>query len=188
MKFIMKILILLIITVVSYIYCGEKCETECIASHTSLGVCYYKECLLCDSSTLNCNLNAHDGCEISNTDNKNCGACDNNCQTSTFKTGTCVSENGAIWCEDCPELHENCDLDPTNGCESHILHDNNNCGACGIKCQNGQTCQMGMCDCPVGFRFCVDSCVNFSFSNDKHCGYCGNDCGADKKCIDFTCQ
>jgi hypothetical protein len=185
----MKIIFLLIVAV-SYIFCYEikqkQCDTECISSHKSLDVCYNGECLICDSNTLNCNLNSHDGCEISNTDTKHCGHCNNNCQEYTSKTGNCIAENNAIWCEDCPELHANCDLDPTNGCESSILHDNDNCGECGIKCQNGQTCQTGVCLCPHNGASCNDVCT-FLYADPLNCGTCGNVCENSLICIDNQC-
>ncbi len=40
-----------------------------------------------------------------------------------------------------------CDGDTSNGCETKIEADQNNCGACGIKCQTGLACGYLQCSC-----------------------------------------
>lgn len=165
----------------------QKCDEKCIASASTLDICFNGECLKCDSETLNCNLLSEDGCEVFARDVNNCGTCGNDCMTTSNKNGFCVGE-GPFWCDDCPELYENCDLDPNNGCEVYLLDNNMHCGGCGNKCIESMTCNMGVCQCHIGYDLCDNECVDLSNDNQNHCGSCGNKCDDDKKCVDYTCQ
>ena len=88
-----------------------------------------------------------------------------------------------------------CDGLIENGCEINILTDIENCGGCGIICDdvNGTPiCVKGEC----GFTLCaVDTgdcdgdgtCeTNINTSND--CGSCGNVCNSGSGCINKTCN
>lgn len=46
----------------------------------------------------------------------------------------------------CPKDTLDCDGKLWDGCEIHILTDNNNCGACGNECQDGKHCKGGKCE------------------------------------------
>jgi hypothetical protein len=84
-------------------------------------------------------------------DRENCGACNNNCGTSS-KLATC--EQGR--CRDsCAPNFADCDGDPSNGCEVNLMIDGSNCGQCGRWCNTtaGQPCIEGAClmaECDAG--------------------------------------
>ena len=74
------------------------------------------------------------------------------------------------------------------------MTDNANCGACGVICGNGQTCQSGACACPAGEALsndkccpagqtsCGGTCVNTQ-NDPNHCGACS---GASAVCTGGT--
>ena len=128
-------------------------------------------------------------------DPENCGACGNVCEDppdacdpmpkSAFYTcaeGKC----GQLVClgrtADCnKDLGVGCASD---GCETNLRNDPNNCGGCGIVCAPDQECRdqgngpecidkcekSGMADCPSGCRDLR--------SDPQNCGACGNVCPA----------
>jgi len=126
-------------------------------------------------------------------DDNNCGACGNKCDPNN-DGGTpppdafygCANEQcGALKCN---PLKGNCDGLVENGCETS-LDTNDNCGACGNACPDGQACRGGPdakahCMCPPGRTFCprgtsgnleVGECVDVA-TDQQNCGACGVSC------------
>lgn len=64
------------------------------------------------------------------------------------------------------------------------------CGRCGNKCDFGQRCVDGGCECAAGTLPCQGDCRTPSeFQNDvKNCGRCGRDCGPNSLCSNGECQ
>jgi cytochrome c peroxidase len=77
-----------------------------------------------------------------------------------------------------------------NGMCLSVESDPNNCGGCGITCQTGTSCVMGMCvpsACQPGLTECaVGGCVNLQV-DFNHCGACANMCDATQACVMGTC-
>ncbi len=53
-------------------------------------------------------------------------------------SGTCATR--------CPTGYDDCDGEPSNGCEVALGSNNDNCGACGRSCGLGGSCTSGTCD------------------------------------------
>ncbi len=187
-------------------YCGNKCPLD-------------KPCLQRGISELGCGckpgeLECPGGflpCVDPSTDDANCGACGNACPpegdgseeapSNTF-FGCRNSECGALKCS---AGWGNCDGSIDNGCESSLTTDDN-CGACGNKCQNGMKCALNQqflpeCMCPAGQTFCESGrigdldfgyCADLAWNKDA-CGACGNRCenditNANEACVYGKCD
>ncbi len=98
----------------------------------------------------------------------------------------------------CYQSFDNCDGDPSNGCETNVRTDPDNCGGCGVRCPELPHAERGCGDvctiwrCLPGFRDCdgnVENGCEQAVSNDPdNCGHCGVHCGASSVCRDGRCQ
>lgn len=61
-----------------------------------------------------------------------------------------------------------------------------NCGTCGNKCADGQTCSAGQCQCTAGLTACTTGCANI-VSDGANCGACGMACAAGLFCSQKQC-
>ena len=122
--------------------CGNKCQKPNNADKV------FCNQFLCDFSCPN-NLNkCDDGCFNFNTDPIHCGNCETKCKV--FDSGNSsenICQNGQ--CIPCKDNQTVC----FDKYCADLQSDNNNCGECGYKCGNDQTCIDGMCiveSCPTG--------------------------------------
>lgn len=107
-----------------------------------------------------------------------------------------------------PKSDGTCDarLDPCSGVCVALSGDVNNCGACGTKCGNGQTCNNGACTnptppppppdagttadsgaCSFGTELCGGKCIDVLFDNNN-CGRCNNVCPNGASCTRGSCM
>jgi hypothetical protein len=97
----------------------------------------------CGPATKNCERSNPD-CETDVDTVTSCGACDVSCEQvhgkPTCEALKCVVKPGA-----CDATFGDCDQDGTNGCETPLTTDPNNCGTCGRSCEGGTPCTNGMC-------------------------------------------
>ncbi len=110
-----------------------------------------------------------DGCVDTDTDENNCGACENPCAVGE----TC------------------CD-----GVCKDLQTDEANCGTCGLVCTPFDTCTpaeclAGVCNdatsCAVGETCCPDGCVDTD-TDENNCGACDNACAVGETCCDGVCK
>lgn len=81
-----------------------------------------------------------------------CDGVDNNCDgrideasTVNIPNGIGLCKNSVVSIDSCNKGFADCDKEPTNGCETDIYNDNQNCGACGNECSALDICKLGIC-------------------------------------------
>jgi len=135
----------------------------------------------CVVGRANCNGDWSDGCEIDTFQgDAHCGGCGFSCEHGTCDDGLCVC--------DAPDVWNDCDDDPVNGCEELLTDDDAlNCGACGKACGATEFCQSGVCTerCLNG-ELCDAQCVDVS-KDPAHCGDCNQPCKPDEQCFESIC-
>jgi len=119
-------------------------------------------------------------------DVQNCGSCGNIC-SFTNASGFCA--NSSCYIGNCNSGFGNCDNGSGNGCETNLVNNVSNCGACGNICSAGgpnvssATCSNSTCGivCNTGFLNCDASngngCEINSNTDAGNCGSCGHVCG-----------
>ncbi|MEC7523324.1 MAG: hypothetical protein VYE22_25820 [Myxococcota bacterium] len=85
-----------------------------------------------------------DGCVDTETDVRHCGACGRSCDDTNATGVACVA--GACALDGCVDGFEDCNGDPSDGCEARPSDDPDHCGACGVACEGGAACVSGRCD------------------------------------------
>jgi hypothetical protein len=145
----------------------------------SVPMCMSTECSLpyatCPDKSGLCNTNL-------NYDLNNCGACGNKCQFALDDAGVPTSTpSGVLNCENgkcgmiCEPETGDCNGQVEDGCEARLRRDEQNCGACGNACKDGELCWRGVCGCPPGYTRCGDQCTQLD-RDAKNCSVCGNLC------------
>ena len=119
--------------------CGVQCSTNHVTARCSEGNCDGA----CSANFADCNDDKQsDGCESdSRSDVNNCGACGVRCSsnhiTRACNQGTCEGACKAGWAD--------CNADKqADGCETSLMNDPLNCGACNNQCAEGG-CSNGVC-------------------------------------------
>ncbi|MEZ4407965.1 MAG: hypothetical protein R3A52_16040 [Polyangiales bacterium] len=163
--------------------CGNGCQFANAAASCSSGRCVMGAC---DAGFADCNNNSVDGCEtnIANGDIGNCGACGTACPAPPVgASALCVNRMCSLSTLTCPSDRRDCTS--AAGCETMILTDPLNCGACGNVCsQTGGTrscvggtcriaCNTGLGDCDGAVTNGCETNLNTSAAN---CGGCGRAC------------
>lgn len=159
--------------------CGSTCTLANGIESCATGSC---KLVGCDGGYDDCNDQATTGCESPvAADANNCGGCGKACSVAN---GTPGCSGGKCTVGDCDKGREDCDLDPSNGCETDLttLAD---CGECGNDCavESGiAACDQGHCavaGCATGFDDCdgqyADGC-EVDLTTLAHCGTCDTVC------------
>ena len=184
------------------LHCGS-CLTSCFKANTD-SFCNGGNCNIvgCLNDYGDCNLDASDGCET-NLGNSmaNCGGCNLPCNLA-HASEACVPSLttglGVCTLLGCDAGYENCNLDPTDGCEIDTDTNVSNCGNCFSPCDydnaaascNGGTCQMGACDPDYANcnGFTADGCEAHLTDEVAHCGTCATNCNTVFPNSDVSCN
>ena len=156
------------------------------------GACTISECV---APFADCTAAA--GCETNvATSLTNCGACGIACSTANVARGRCV--DGVCVIDECNRGYGDCDGVASNGCETNLLNDPNDCGICGTVCENpngSSSCRAGNCSpsCSSGFGDCDGNVRNgceLRLNTLSNCGTCGGVCAlanASESCSTGDC-
>lgn len=161
--------------------CGLACSSNHIFANCSAGLCNGA----CVTGFADCNGNKQvDGCETDiYTDPNTCGGCGTVCSSNHIGvscwTGSCNGTCAAGWA-DCNSNKQ------SDGCETDILTDPTDCGACGKVCSANHvtpSCGNGVCDgaCTAPWQDCdgnkqTNGCEINLQSDTQHCGTCTTVC------------
>jgi hypothetical protein len=124
-------------------------------------------------------------CVDPNTDPEHCGACNNACELENASS-ECVDSTCVI--SECDTDWESCDDDDSNGCESNLLYDPNNCGSCGITCTPPELCDSGSClinGCDPG---ATELCDGYDNDCDGETDEDPSACDDGNQCTDDLCE
>lgn len=146
---------------------GMLCDLSCVDTETdplhcggcdacgiptrSTATCMDGTCgFTCDVGYRDCNAMIADGCEVELASNLlHCGACDAEC-VELNATQACT---GGICVPACDSGFDDCNGNPSDGCETNVRTSDAHCGACDSPCPSG--CVEGVCnpitDLSVGY-------------------------------------
>jgi len=179
--------------------CGA-CGVACPSGPNSTATCTGGVCSLnCTQSYFaDCNGNAADGCEVDlRISTAHCGVCGHGCSgansvgtacTNGECTPTCLNGYGDCTKPVAPMADD--------GCDTAIVDDVFNCGACGRVCSGTNTasrvcvgstctstCDLGFANCDVPASGADDGCETNVQTSGFDCGGCGNDCSGNLVCV-----
>ncbi len=176
--------------------CGTECSGFVVANGVSACVGGFCGVGACTPGYADCDASSFDGCESKlDSDVTNCGVCGAPCAQPAHGTPKCEASTCDV--ATCDAGYDNCNADPTDGCEVYLPSDVNNCGACstpqlstacpkplnGTPSCAGSTC--GIASCDPGFAHCVgdvtSGCETDLTSDLNNCGKCANICGKVKQ-------
>jgi len=131
--------------------CGDPGCNPCAPQHADAICDQNNHCSFnrasCIDPWYDCNGFEDDGCEKDLAhDPDHCGECFHACADPPHGIAGCSKRQCVIG--KCSEGWEDCDRDPSNGCERQIWTDTD-CVSCDVPCAEGSSCDRGVCLQPV---------------------------------------
>jgi hypothetical protein len=128
-------------------------------------------------------------------DPNDCGVCNRVCPGAFHASPACTLSVCSLVCD---QGWTDCDHNPSDGCETNLQTDPNNCSSCGGVCPAPPnalaTCTKGTCGvgaCNPGFADCNmlpgDGCEAKLGDDPSNCGSCGNVCPNGEACSNGAC-
>lgn len=93
---------------------------------------------MCEAGETRCGAQ----CVDLSTSPEHCGACGMACEAPPNAVPICVDESCS---SECMPGFSDCNGDPSDGCEVELASDRENCGGCGLVCQDALSCREGAC-------------------------------------------
>jgi hypothetical protein len=164
--------------------CGTACAepTPLCSAQSADGGTVYRCISSCTGATPD---RCESRCVNTQTDPLHCGGCGNECTGADHAPPSCTD---GVCAQTCEPGFDDCDGDPSNGCEIEVRTDVVHCGSCGNECPGGAHatagCSDGACGlvCDTGFGDCdgmaSTGCETDVRTDVAHCGSCGNVCPA----------
>lgn len=119
--------------------CGVACAVANGTPTCATGSCAVEDC---DAGFGDCNTDPSDGCETTLDSITNCGMCGMGC-TITDGTGDCST--GSCEVASCVAERGDCNMDPSDGCETNTRANDMHCGRCMMPCLVTQVCRNSVC-------------------------------------------
>lgn len=157
--------------------CGKVCAAGNGTPRCNDGVCGVSDC---PAGFGDCDGDPKNGCEVDLTsDAQNCKICGSACPFAN-NSPSCVASACTIG--SCDANHADCNGALKDGCETNVVSDPSNCGACGKVCAIGNAtakceakqCKVSACNAP--WADCDKNgtdCETNTSSNGANCGGCG---------------
>ncbi len=175
--------------------CGS-CTNAC-SGPNAMFQCVSSACQVatCAQGFSDCDRSPTTGCEVHTAgDPLNCGTCGTICNLN-HATASCNQGRCAV--AQCTQGFSDCNNQPADGCETSVIGDPSNCGACGVVCALNHAmagCTQGQCtiaSCNPGSADCdglaLNGCETNTLVDHTDCGSCNHGCASNQNCVNGNC-
>ncbi len=126
--------------------CGSDSCQPCFLPNAQSICDSRQQCAIatCVDNHDDCDGKANTGCEVNlDTDVNHCGSC--RAEPCEVKGAIPACARGRCAIRKCEPGFKDCNRESDDGCEVPVLRNDENCGACGLSCEEDQSCDEGVC-------------------------------------------